>query len=71
MPDFCMCTDDECPVRDLCRRHPESGTIPAGPNGAWQAYADFRHTDIHGCRRRVALDAVELPSGAPAGPRFK
>ena len=37
MPDFVMCHSTICPIREGCRRSPDSGTIPWG----WQSWIDF------------------------------
>ena len=52
MPDFSMCGSDTCPVRFLCRRHPDSGTEPAGRFQTWSA---FEPSSQQGCSFRMDL----------------
>ena len=38
MPDIQMCSDEDCPFRTRCYRHPDSGTKPSE---YWQAWGYF------------------------------
>lgn len=46
MPDISMCGNRECPLREKCYRHPDSGTKPS-PH--WQAWTPFKWSDTAGC----------------------
>jgi hypothetical protein len=37
MPDYSMCLDNRCSVKEYCSRHADSGTRPS----KYQAYSEF------------------------------
>lgn len=57
MADLTMCVRMDCPVREQCKRHRDSGTKA----GYYQSYCDFRH-EIPGkdCSGFIQVNPVEL-----------
>lgn len=42
MPDFTMCSDNECPMKETCKRNPASGTEPSD----WQPWVRFNREGL-------------------------
>ena len=46
MPDISMCMNNDCPLKEKCRRHEASGTKP---NPYMQAYTVYKYNSDNTC----------------------
>lgn len=52
MADISMCGDEDCPSKQVCKRHPASGTVP---HLTWQSWANFDRKGQDKCDSMLKL----------------